>query len=174
RAASGIPRSVEGSRTTLLTTSGARGAPHARAGRAGSSTAACPEIRRGQPTLAGSDHDLRMRWRPTRTDRTGACFGWAQRGRPSATVRACANESLQARAAGAARHLLPRDALAGLDFALAVFLVLVTAVEPGERLVIQFRLSVQGELVAHVTGGDHAGVDAGSAEPIFDLVGAVD
>src|SRR4051812_40797976 len=31
-----------------------------------------------------------MRWRPTTADRTGACFPPAQRGWPSATVRACA------------------------------------------------------------------------------------
>ena len=41
-------------------------------------------------TLARSDHDLRKRWRPTKADRTGACFPRAQRGRPSAPVRACA------------------------------------------------------------------------------------
>jgi hypothetical protein len=34
-------------------------------------------------TLARSDHDFRMRWRPTRTDRTGACFPQARRDRPS-------------------------------------------------------------------------------------------
>jgi hypothetical protein len=72
----------ERSNATLPTNSGARRrrrtlAPGARE----ASTAACPEIRRGQPTLAGSDHDPRMRWRPTRTDRTGACF-------PSASARA--------------------------------------------------------------------------------------
>ena len=76
-------RSAERSNATLPTNFGARpkGAARSRRARGRASAAACPEIRRGQPTLAGSDHDLRMRWRPTRTDRTGACF-------PSASARA--------------------------------------------------------------------------------------
>jgi len=61
-------------------------------------------------TLARSDHDLRTRWRPTKADRTGACFPRAQPERPSATVRACANETLQSRAEGAARPPLSRAA----------------------------------------------------------------
>jgi len=80
-----------------------RRASFARAGRAEDSSAACPEIRRGQPTLAGSDHDQPIRSRPTKADRPGACFPSAQRGRPSAPIRACANESLPPRAEGAAR-----------------------------------------------------------------------
>jgi len=35
--------------------------------RARRSSAACPEVRRGQPTLAGSDRDQRMRWGPTKS-----------------------------------------------------------------------------------------------------------
>jgi len=34
-------------------------------------------------TLARSDHDQPLRRRPTRTDRTGACFPASRRGRPS-------------------------------------------------------------------------------------------
>ena len=52
--------------------------------------------------MAGSDHDPPTRRRPTRTDRTGACFPSTTRGRPSYPSRACANESLQPRAEGAA------------------------------------------------------------------------
>src|SRR6478735_5533717 len=55
-----------------------------------------------------------MRWRPTKADRTGACCSRAQRGRPSVPVRACANESLQSRAAGAARpHYLVNSRVDG-------------------------------------------------------------
>ena len=61
----------------------ARSAARIAPGRALGSTAACPGMRRGQPTLAGQDHDLPTRRRPTRTDRTGACFPLARRGRPS-------------------------------------------------------------------------------------------
>jgi len=54
--------------------------------RAPSSSAACPEPKRAR-SLGGPDHDQRMRWRPTRADRTGACDLKAQRERPSAVGR---------------------------------------------------------------------------------------
>ncbi len=59
-------------------------------------------------TLAGSDHDPRMRWRPTRTDRTGACFPSASARAAQRPVRACANESLQPRAVRRRASLPPR------------------------------------------------------------------
>ena len=49
--------------------------------RARSSPAECPELKRAG-SLGRSDHDRPRRWRPTRTDRTGACDLTAQRGRP--------------------------------------------------------------------------------------------
>jgi hypothetical protein len=97
-----LPRSAERSNATLPTNSGARAAQHARAGRAGSSTAACPEPKRAK-SLGRPDHDLPMRLGPRELTEQARAFPPLQRGRPSATVRACANESLEPRAEGAAR-----------------------------------------------------------------------
>ncbi len=49
--------------------------------RAPSSSGACPEPKRAK-SLGWPDRDPRRRWRPMRTDRTGACDLSAQRGRP--------------------------------------------------------------------------------------------
>ncbi len=62
---------------------GARAAPHASRRARGGQVSRMLGNTSSSLTWARSDHELRMRWGPRRTDRTGACFPRAQRGRPS-------------------------------------------------------------------------------------------
>ncbi len=75
--------STERSRTTLLTNSGAREAQHA--SRRSARQALQPHARNQNELedFGRTDRDLDVMSRPTRTDRTGACFPSARRDRPS-------------------------------------------------------------------------------------------
>jgi hypothetical protein len=99
----------ERSRTTLRTNLGARAAQHAsrRSAREGHSVA-CPEIRRGQPTLAGSDHDRRMRPGLRKPTERARAFPQQRAIGPAVTSRACANVTPKPRAESAARPYLTR------------------------------------------------------------------
>jgi len=86
-----------------------------RAGRAEDSSVECPELKRAK-SLGRKDHDLPIRWRTYENRPNGRVLSKGfSAGGPAPTVRACANESLKPRAAGAARPLqrrAPRSAQA--------------------------------------------------------------
>jgi len=121
--------------------------------RAPGSSAACPEIRRGQPTLAGSDHDQPTRRRPTRTDRTGACELTAKRGRPSTRSAPLGQKSQQP---------IPRAQRRVLNRRLELGLAAEDAIVEHQHFVAA---GAAVEFVIVGTGdGDKLSMDTGSAE----------